>query len=66
MNTAKVRKLVFAAFFAAVIFLGTFVIKIPIPNGIFILETDLFMWQQLCSQFHTPWRRRRSADFWPT
>ncbi len=33
MNTAKVRKLVFAAFFAAVIFLGTFVIKIPIPNG---------------------------------
>ena len=33
MNRAKVRKLVFGAFFAAVIFLGTFVIKIPIPNG---------------------------------
>ena len=33
MNSKEVRKLVLAAFFAAVIFLGTFIIKIPIPNG---------------------------------
>lgn len=33
MNSEKVRKLVLAAFFAAIIFLGTFIIKIPIPNG---------------------------------
>lgn len=33
MDSAKVRKLVLAAFFAAIIFLGTFIIKIPIPNG---------------------------------
>lgn len=33
MNLEKVRKLVLAAFFAAIIFLGTFIIKVPIPNG---------------------------------
>ena len=33
MNPKEVRKLVLAAFFAAIIFLGTFIIKIPIPNG---------------------------------
>ncbi len=33
MRSEKVRKLVLAAFFAAIIFLGTYLIKIPIPNG---------------------------------
>ena len=33
MNSAKIRRLVLPAFFAAVIFFGTFLIKIPIPNG---------------------------------
>jgi uncharacterized membrane protein len=33
MDTKKLRLLIFSAFFAAIIFLGTFIIKIPIPNG---------------------------------
>lgn len=33
MRSEKIKKLVLAAFFAAIIFLGTFLIKIPIPNG---------------------------------
>ena len=33
MNNAHLRKLVLAATFSAIIFLGTFLIKFPIPNG---------------------------------
>ena len=33
MKSQNLRKLVLAAFFAAIIFLGIYLIKIPIPNG---------------------------------
>lgn len=66
MDSAKVRKLVLAAFFAAIIFLGTFIIKIPIPNG-YIHFGDGFIYVAApCCRCPTPWAAAAIGGFWPT